>query len=84
MRGTVVHFRGKFRRSLERRGPNPRVKVEITLPESLDGELVEQRPAHYAFFIDDELFAYSRKVSLRAGRRYSQVEHWFVCADDIK
>lgn len=83
MRGTVVHFRGKFRRSLEQRGDNPRVKVEITLPESSSGESIEQRPAHYAFFIDDQLFAYSRKVTLRPGRRYSQVEHWFVCVDDF-
>lgn len=84
MRGTVVHFRGKFRRSLEQRGVNPRIKVEITFPETLSGDSIQQRPAHYAFFVDGQLFAYSRKVALRPGRRYTQVEHWFVCADDCK
>lgn len=91
MRGTVVHFRGKFRRSLERHGVKPQVKVEITMSEGItaDDETGEhpgnpsdkQRPAHYAFFVNGELFAYSRKVTFFRGRRYSQVEHWFVCAD---
>ena len=86
MKGTVVHFRGKFRRSIERQGVKPRVKVEITLPETLaSGESepdTARRPAHYAFFVNGVLFAYSRKVTFTQGRRYSQVEHWFVCADD--
>ncbi len=87
MKGTVVHFRGKFRRSIERKGIKPRVKVEITLPETLTneesaGDEATRRPPHYAFFVNGELFAYSRKVTFAQGRRYSQIEHWFVCADD--
>ncbi|HVG39650.1 MAG TPA: hypothetical protein VM870_10185 [Pyrinomonadaceae bacterium] len=89
MKGTIVHFRGKFRRSLERHGRKPRVKVEITLPETLapreaEDDQTSPRPAHYAFFVNGELFAYSRKVTFAQGRRYSQVEHWFVCADDVR
>ena len=86
MKGTVIHCGGRFRRILEGRDNNSQVKVEVQTPElpsyeETEGAPSRSRPAHFTFYIDGQSFAASQKVMLAKGRRYPQIEHWFVAAD---
>ena len=86
MKGTVIHYGGRFRRILEGRNNNSQMKVEVQTPElpiseEIEGTLLTSRPAHFTFYVDGQSFAASRKVMLSKGRRYPQIEHWFVAAD---
>lgn len=86
MKGTVIHYEGRFRRILEGRNNNSQIKVEVQTPElplseETEGTLSISRPAHFTFYVDGQSFAASRKVTLAKGRRYPHIEHWFVAAD---
>lgn len=86
MKGTVIHCNGRFRRILEGRDNKNQVKVEVQAVELASREETESassgsRPAHFTFYVNGQSFAASPKVVLARGRRYPQVEHWFVAAD---
>jgi hypothetical protein len=79
MKGTVIHHNGRWHRLLPGRS---RVKVDVTLPEPLpDVAPPRPRPARpqlYAFFVNGILFAYTSRLELRRGRRYPDIDHWFI------
>ncbi len=86
MKGTIIHCGGRFRRILEGRGNNSQMNVEVQttkLPPSEETEnaLSRSHLAHFTFYVDGKSFAASQKVMLTKGRRYPQIEHWFIAAD---
>lgn len=86
MKGTVVHCGGRFRRVIEGRSNNSQVKVEVqnsepSSPAEKEREDQRSSPAHFTFYINGQSFAASQRVTLIKGRRYPQIEHWFVAAD---
>ena len=83
MRGLVVHYQGKVRRALEGRGNDSRLDVTVINPVPLSETEAKlgratQRPVYFVFHFDGRPFAASRNVKLTRGRRYPDVEHWFV------
>ncbi|HYE65271.1 MAG TPA: hypothetical protein VD966_06795 [Pyrinomonadaceae bacterium] len=82
MRGTVIHARGHFRRCLEGRNNEGQITVKAIMPVAASQNGTEpaqaQRPLFYVFYYDGKSFAGSRKVVLAKGRRYPNVEHWFI------
>lgn len=86
MKGIVVHHQGKIWRSLEGRGSVGRLAVQaITAvpvkPEKASIGVQTRRPLYFIFSIGGRRFAASKNVTIRKGRRYPDVEHWFVLSD---
>lgn len=86
MKGIVIHHQGKIWRSLEGRVSTGRLAIEtinsvpMTPKESSRGCTV-QRPVYFVFSLRGRTFAASQNVMLRKGRRYPDVEHWFVLSE---
>ncbi len=81
MRGIVIHANGRFRRTLEGRNNEYQLRVEaVTSLPKIDtgGTSDATRPLHFIFYCDGKSFAGSRRVVLTTGRRYPNVEHWFI------
>ncbi len=81
MRGTVIHANGRFRRSLENlknRGQLTVKAVTSLAPIGAGKPGTQLRPLYYAFYHDGKSFAGSPRVMLVKGRRYPNVEHWFI------
>jgi len=86
MRGIVVHHQGKIWRSLEGRGSIGRLEVQTinAVPVKQEGACggpAVRRPLYFVFSIGGRRFAASKNVTLRKGRRYPDVEHWFVLSE---
>ncbi len=93
MQGVIIHYDGKIRRFLKGRENGTRLDVMAVtpVPKSCEtplhpGERLPrdfwQSPLCFVFSIDSKTFAVSRRVSLTKGRRYPEVEHWFVMPDE--
>ena len=83
MRGLVIHYQGKVRRALEGRGNDGRLDVRVVTPVPLNDDTtrlgrVAQRPLYFVFNFDGRPFASSKNVRVTSGRRYPDVEHWFI------
>jgi len=81
MRGIVIHANGHFRRTLEGRDNEYQLRVEAvtSLPKvDTGGTSDPSRPLHFIFYCDGKSFAGSQRVVLTTGRRYPNVEHWFI------
>ena len=80
MRGIVIHSRGHFRRCLEGRTNEYRLSVEALAPAATGGDKGKglTRPAYFIFYCDGKAFASSERVVMMKGRRYPDVEHWFM------
>ncbi len=83
MKGIVVHHQGKIWRSLEGRVSIGRLAVQAITSVPLKQEGTNRgcavtRPVYFVFSVGGQTFAASQNVTLRKGRRYPDVEHWFV------
>ncbi len=83
MKGIVVHHQGKIWRSLEGRGSVGRLAIQAinAVPVKQEGASSGsdmRRPLYFVFSIGGLPFAASKNVTLRKGRRYPDIEHWFV------
>ena len=86
MKGIVIHYQGKIRRALEGRVSDGRLDVKTITPVPLRQETVgvgcaTRRPVYFVFSFGEQRFAASQNVMLTKGRRYPDVEHWFVMAE---
>ena len=86
MKGIVVHHQGKIWRSLEGRGSVGRLEIRTinAVPVKQEGACggpAVRRPLYFVFSIGGRRFAASKNVTLRKGRRYPDVEHWFVLSE---
>lgn len=87
MRGIVVHSRGHFRRCLEGRNNEARLTVKAVMPVPPQGTgclTAQSRPVHFLFYYGSHAFAGSKRVVLLKGRRYPDVEHWFILPDETE
>ena len=87
MRGIVIHAKGHFRRTLEGRNNEYQLaaKAVTSLPKvDNGGRLHPSRPLYFIFYCDGKSFAGSRRVVLTTGRRYPNVEHWFILPAEIQ
>ena len=89
MKGIVVHYQGRFRRALMGRTNEGQLEVRVANPVDPVSRQVEvdglvlaiRRPNYFVFNSDGQSFAASHNVSISMGRRYPEVEHWFVMPD---
>ncbi len=86
MKGIVVHYQGKVRRRLEGQHNKGRLEVRVINPvpsgqAKTVGGRAAQHPVYFVFEFDGRTIAASRNVTLAKGRRYPEVEHWFVMSD---
>ena len=86
MKGIVVHHQGKIWRSLEGRGSVGCLAIQAinAVPVKQEGAgsgSGVRRPLYFIFSIGGRPFAASKNVTLRKGRRYPDVEHWFVLSE---
>ena len=89
MKGIVIHYHGKIWRSLEGRVTSGRLAVEAinSVPLTLEGTgrgSAVQRPVYFVFRLGGRAIAASQNVTLRKGRRYPNVEHWFVLSESVQ
>ena len=83
MKGIVIHHNGKIWRALEGRVGIGRLAIQAITPvpfkqEGTSGECAVRRPVYFIFRVGDRTIAAAKNVTLRKGRRYPNVEHWFV------
>lgn len=86
MKGIVIHHKGKIWRSLEGRVGIGRlaVKAITSVPLKQEGTgrgCAVRCPLYFVFSVGGRTFAAAQNVRLRKGRRYPDVEHWFVLPD---
>ncbi len=77
MKGIVLHFNGHIRRALSGRRTEGRLSAKPVMAVSPPGEETA-RPIFVVFYEGERLLACSSRVLLSRGRRYPEVEHWFV------
>ena len=82
MKGIVIHHQGKIWRSanIGRLAVKAITPVPLTREGTSRGGAV-RRPVYFVFSIGGRTIAASQNVILRKGRRYPDVEHWFVLSD---
>jgi len=83
MRGTVIHSGKQFRRCLEGRNNEYQLSVKAIMPalptsEGPEYTAAQPRPTHFVFYCNGKSFTVSQRVILTKGRRYPNVEHWFI------
>ena len=77
MRGIVIHHQKGVVRALSGRAGGGRLSVRPVLAVPPSGEM-SSRPVTYVFYEGERVIAQSPRVLLLRGRRYPDVEHWFV------
>lgn len=83
MKGIVIHYKGKIWRALEGRVSIGRLAIEAIPPvplkhEGTNRDCSARRPLYYVFTVAGRTIAASKNVTLKKGRRFPNVEHWFV------
>ncbi len=86
MKGIVIHHQGKMWRSLEGRVSRGRLAIAAinsvpSTPKETSRGCTVQRPMYFVFSVRGRTVAASQNVMLRKGRRYPEVEHWFVLSE---
>ncbi len=86
MKGIVIHHQGKIWRSREGRASSGRLTIKAITPvplkqEGTSGACAVRRPLYFVFSVGGRTIAASKNVTLRKGRRYPDVEHWFVLSE---
>lgn len=86
MKGIVIHHQGRIWRALEGRVSMGRLAIKAITPVPLKQEgtgpgCAIRRPIYFTFSVGGRTFAASQNVTLRKGRRYPEVEHWFVLSE---
>jgi hypothetical protein len=83
MKGIVIHHKGKIWRALEGRASIGRLAIQAITPvpfkpEGTSREIAVRRPVYFVFRVGTRTIAAAKNVTLKKGRRYPDVEHWFV------
>ena len=83
MKGIVIHYQGKIWRALQGRSSVGRFAVLPVTPVPLKQEestraFAARRPLYFVFSVGGRTIATSQNVTVRNGRRYPGVEHWFM------
>jgi len=83
MKGIVIHHNGKIWRALEGRVSIGRLAIQAIAPvpckqEGMSRQRGVRRPVYFIFRVGDRTIAAAKNVTLKKGRRYPNVEHWFV------
>lgn len=83
MKGIVIHHKGKLWRALEGRVNIGRLAIQAITPvplkqEGMSHESAVRRPIYFVFSVGGRTIAAASNVTLKKGRRYPEVEHWFV------
>jgi hypothetical protein len=83
MRGVIVHYQGGVRRAIYGRDNEGRLNVRVINPVPAQDEksapgCAAQRPIYFVFEFNGRPFAASHNVTLTKGRKYPDIEHWFV------
>lgn len=86
MKGIVIHHQGKIWRSREGQFSLGRLAIRAITPLPLKQEgtsraCAVRRPMYFIFSVGGRTIAASKNVTLRKGRRYPDVEHWFVLSE---
>jgi len=86
MKGIVIHHQGKVRRALEGRTTDGRLEIETITPVPFNQDMerlgcATRRPIYFTFSFGGRPFAASQNVMLAKGRRYPDVEHWFIMSE---
>ena len=84
MKGIVIHHQGKIWRALEGRVGIGHLAIKAITPVPLKLEGTTRgirRPIYFTFSVGGRTLAASQNVTLRKGRRYPEVEHWFVLSE---
>ena len=86
MKGIVIHHQGRIWRALEGRVSMGQFAIKAITPVPLKQEGTSRgcairRPIYFTFSVGGRTFAASQNVTLRKGRRYPEVEHWFVLSE---
>lgn len=78
MRGIVIHNDKGVVRALRSRAGASRLSVRPVLALAPPRGEISSRPVTYVFYEGERVIAQSSRVLLMRGRRYPDVEHWFV------
>lgn len=78
MRGIVIHHQKGVVRALRGRAGARRLAVSPVLALTPPRGAAPARPVTYVFYEGERVVARSSRVLLMRGRRYPDVEHWFV------
>jgi hypothetical protein len=78
MIGIVIHHPKGIVRALGGRAGAGRLSVRPVLAIAPPRGEVASRPVTYVFYEGERVIANSPRVLLIRGRRYPEVEHWFV------
>lgn len=86
MKGIVIHHQGRIWRALQGRSSVGRFAVLAITPVPLKQEetsrgCAARRPVYFVFSVGGRTLATSQNVTLRHGRRYPEVEHWFMMSE---
>ena len=78
MNGIVIHHQKGVVRARVGRAGGERLSVRPVLAVAPARGEVSSRPVTYVFYEGGRVIAKSSRVLLMRGRRYPEVEHWFV------
>ena len=78
MKGIVIHYEDGLKRSLEGRTNGGALSVQPVQAVAPTGGVMRVRPLCLVFYEGGRVIAKSSRVLLMKGRRYPDVEHWFV------
>jgi hypothetical protein len=82
MRGIVIHHQKGVTRAFLSRAGGGRLSVRPVLAVAPPRGEVASRPVTYVFYEGERVIANSPRVFLMGGRRYPEVEHWFVLPEE--
>lgn len=81
MKGIVIHSEGRILRATAGKSNGCRLSVRPVMPASTNFGEKHSQPIRFVFFDGPRPIASSSRVVLMKGRRYPNVEHWFVLPD---
>ncbi len=78
MKGIVIHHKNGIKRAIEGKSTQGRLSMRPVLAVGSPEPEKISRPVAFIFYEDKRVIAKSSRVFLTNGRRYPNVEHWFV------
>ena len=84
MKGIVIHYKHGIRRAVEGRTKAQTLSVQPIQALAPLGGKISVRPVSFVFYEGGRVIAKSSRVLLMMGRRYPDVEHWFVLPEMMR
>ncbi len=81
MKGIVIHSEGRIIRATNKNQNGRRLYVKPIMPVPAKLGDNSARPIRFVFFDGPRPIASSSRVVLMKGRRFPDVEHWFILPD---